>query len=184
MIRRNAIKKGIKAPVANLTDPGFREVMFGPLSRSKKLTRTDEDIRVAVNLWCTNRDAAEKQIEIITEYRDHFTQGVIHCFTGDKKTLYRYLDLDLYIGITGWVCDPKRGQELRKSVADIPLIRLMIETDAPYLVPKNMPNPPKNRRNEPAFLGFVIEGIKSQRSETLEAIAQATTANAKQFFNI
>jgi TatD DNase family protein len=135
-------------------------------------------------LFMHERDAAEKQIEIITEYRDHFTQGVIHCFTGDKKTLYRYLDLDLYIGITGWVCDPKRGQELRKSVADIPLNRLMIETDAPYLVPKNMPNPPKNRRNEPAFLGFVIEGIKSQRSETLEAIAQATTANAKHFFNI
>jgi TatD DNase family protein len=135
-------------------------------------------------LFMHERDAAEKQIEIITDYRDHFAQGVIHCFTGDKKTLYRYLDLDLYIGITGWICDPKRGEELRKIVADIPLNRLMIETDAPYLIPKNMPNPPKNRRNEPAFLGYVLKGIQSQRSETLEAIAQATTANAKQFFNI
>ena len=68
MIRRDAIKKGIKAPVANLTDPGFREVMFGPLSRSKKLTRTDDDIRVAVNLWCTNRDAAEKQYGHISDW--------------------------------------------------------------------------------------------------------------------
>ena len=135
-------------------------------------------------LFMHERDAAEKQIEIITDYRDHFTRGVIHCFTGDKKTLYRYLDLDLYIGITGWVCDPKRGEELRESVADIPLNRLMIETDAPYLIPKNMPQPPKNRRNEPAFLSYVLEGIQSQRSEALEAIAQATTANAKQFFNI
>jgi len=135
-------------------------------------------------LFMHERDAAEKQIEIITDYRDHFAQGVIHCFTGDKKTLYRYLDLDLYIGITGWICDPKRGEELRKIVADIPLNRLMIETDAPYLMPKNMPNPPKNRRNEPAFLGYVLKGIQSQRSETLGTIAQATTANAKQFFNI
>ena len=68
MIRRDAIKKGIKAPVANLTDPGFREVMFGPLSRSKKLTRTDEDIRVAVDLWCTNRDTAEKQYGHIKDW--------------------------------------------------------------------------------------------------------------------
>jgi TatD DNase family protein len=135
-------------------------------------------------LFMHERDAAEKQIEIITDYRDHFTRGVIHCFTGDKQTLYRYLDLDLYIGITGWVCDPKRGEQLRKIVADIPLNRLMIETDAPYLIPKNMPQPPKNRRNEPAFLGYVLEEIQNQRSETVETIAQATTANAKQFFNI
>ena len=135
-------------------------------------------------LFLHERDAAEKQIEILTDYRNHFTQAVIHCFTGDKKTLYRYLDLDLYIGITGWVCDPKRGVELRKSVADIPLNRLMIETDSPYLIPKNMPQPPKNRRNEPAFLSYVLEGIQSQRSETVETIAQATTANAKRFFNI
>ena len=61
MIRRDAIKKGIKAPVANLTDPGFRRVMFGPLSRSKKLWRTNADIRVAVDMWCTNRAAAEER---------------------------------------------------------------------------------------------------------------------------
>jgi TatD DNase family protein len=135
-------------------------------------------------LFMHERDAAEKQLDIITNHRDYFTQGVIHCFTGDKKNLYRYLDLDLYIGITGWICDPKRGEELRNIVSDIPLNRLMIETDAPYLIPKNMPQPPKNRRNEPAFLGYVLEVIQSQRSETIDAIAQATTANAKQFFNI
>lgn len=136
------------------------------------------------SLFMHERDAAEKQIEIITDYRDHLTRAVIHCFTGDKKTLYRYLDLDLYIGITGWVCDPKRGDALRKIVADIPLDRLMIETDAPYLLPKNMPQLPKNRRNEPAFLNYVLEVIQAQRSETMETIAKVTTANAKQFFNI
>lgn len=135
-------------------------------------------------LFMHERDAAAKQIEIITHYRDNFTRGVIHCFTGDKKTLYRYLDLDLYIGITGWICDPKRGEELRKIVADIPLNRLMIETDAPYLIPKNIPKQPKNRRNEPSFLSYVLDALKSQRTETIETLAKAIRDNSKFFFNI
>jgi hypothetical protein len=82
MIRRDAIKKGVKAPVANLTDPGFREVMFGPLSRSKKLTRTDDDIRVAVDLWCTNRDAAEKQYGHISDWDVSSVTNMDELFAG------------------------------------------------------------------------------------------------------
>ena len=82
MIRRDAIKKGIKAPVANLTDPGFREIMFGPLSRSKKMTRTDDDIRVAVNLWCTNRDAAEKQYGHISDWDVSSVTNMSELFAG------------------------------------------------------------------------------------------------------
>lgn len=157
-------------------------------STANQIAAFEAQLELAVEkklpLFMHERDAAQRQIEIITEYRDHFTKGVIHCFTGNKQTLYRYLDLDLSIGITGWICDPKRGEELRNIVADIPLNRLMVETDAPYLLPKNMPKPPKNRRNEPAFLSYVLEEIQNHRSETVEAIAKATTANAKQFFNI
>ena len=82
MIRRDAIKKGVKAPVANLTDPGFREVMFGPLSRSKKLTRTDDDIRVAVDLWCMNRDAAEKQYGHISDWDVSSVTNMDELFAG------------------------------------------------------------------------------------------------------
>ena len=133
-------------------------------------------------LFLHERDAAPRQIQILQSYRDNICNGVIHCFTGDKKTLFRYLDMDLHIGITGWVCDERRGQELQKIIKNIPLNRLMIETDAPYLTPRNMPNKPKNGRNEPSFLAHVLSGISAARGEHVDAIATASTATAIKFF--
>ena len=135
-------------------------------------------------LFMHERDAAKQQLEILREYRDHFTQGVIHCFTGDRDSLFSYLDLDLHIGITGWICDEKRGKELKNLVSNIPLNRLMIETDAPYLLPKTMADKPKNRRNEPAYLSWVLKEIANNRQESAEQIARATRATTKQFFTI
>jgi len=140
--------------------------------------------RLNMPLFMHERDAASKQLDILKSYRDHFSHGVIHCFTGDQKTLFSYLDLDLHIGITGWICDPQRGLELQGLVANIPLDRLMIETDAPYLLPKNMQPMPKNRRNEPAFLYWVLAGIAAARNEPLETIATETSATARRFFSI
>ena len=135
-------------------------------------------------LFMHERDAAKQQLEILREYRDHFTRGVIHCFTGDRDSLFSYLDLDLHIGITGWICDEKRGKELKELVSNIPLKRLMIETDAPYLLPKTMTEKPKNRRNEPAYLPWVLKEITHNRPETAEQIAKETLATTKQFFAI
>lgn len=133
-------------------------------------------------LFMHERDAARRQLEIIKHYRDQITDAVIHCFTGDKKVLFGYLDLDLHIGITGWVCDERRGVDLKNIVHNIPLNRLMIETDAPYLLPRNMPSKPSNRRNEPAFLPYVLQVIAEARTETTDEIAAATSATAMQFF--
>lgn len=130
------------------------------------------------------RDASTRQRDILYQYRDHLVDAVIHCFTGDKKGLFDYLDLNLHIGITGWVCDERRGLPLQKLIRNIPLDRLMIETDAPYLVPRNMPDPPKNKRNQPAFLPWVLKGITVVREETEEQIALATTRNANRFFRL
>ena len=130
------------------------------------------------------RDAADRQLQIISSYRDHLADAVIHCFTGSKQALFGYLDLNMYIGITGWICDEKRGQALQQLVRNIPLERLMVETDAPYLLPKNMPEPPKGKRNEPAFLNWVIDGIAKYRDESSEQIAMATTKNALGFFRL
>jgi TatD DNase family protein len=130
------------------------------------------------------RDAAKRQLEILNSYRDAFSEGVIHCFTGDKKTLFSYLEMDLHIGITGWVCDERRGLELKGLVKNIPLQRLLIETDSPYLLPRNMHPVPKDRRNEPAFLPFVLSGIADARKETPEEIRSATSANAARFFKL
>ena len=117
---------------------------------------------------------------------------VIHCFTGTRDELTNYLDAGFYIGITGWVADPKRGVTLRELVADIPLSRLLIETDAPFLKPHNIVTPDlysiqKNkykRRNEPAYLPFVLDAITSVRKESKEEIAVATSHNAHQIFGL
>ena len=130
------------------------------------------------------RDAADRQLQILKSYRDHLVDAVTHCFTGSKQALFGYLDLNMYIGITGWVCDEKRGQELQQLVSNIPLERLMVETDAPYLLPKNMPEPPKGKRNEPAFLPWVINKIAEHRNESAEELAQQTADNTIRFFRL
>jgi len=135
-------------------------------------------------LFLHERDAAKRQLEILKSYRDEFNEAVVHCFTGDRKTLFSYLDMDLHIGITGWICDERRGQELQSLAKNIPLQRLMIETDAPYLLPRSIQPVPADRRNEPAFLSYVLAGIAAVRGETEQQIASATCANAQRFFNL
>ena len=141
-------------------------------------------IELQLPVFMHERDAHQRQFEILKQYRDHVTNGVIHCFTGDKTALFNYLDLDLHIGITGWVCDERRGEELQKLVKNIPLSRLMIETDAPYLLPRTIKPKPKSSRNEPAYLPWVLQGISDQREETLTEIAEKTAATTKYFFNL
>lgn len=141
-------------------------------------------IEMQMPLFLHERDAAQRQLEIIKAYRDNLGDAVIHCFTGEKKTLFAYLDMDLHIGVTGWVCDERRGLELKKIVSNIPLHRLMIETDAPYLLPRNIQPLPKDRRNEPAFLSYVVAGIAEARPESAMQIAAATKATAERFFGL
>lgn len=135
-------------------------------------------------LFLHERDAAVRQLEMLKSYRDEFANAVIHCFTGDKKTLFGYLDMDLHIGITGWICDERRGLELQSLAKNIPLQRLMIETDAPYLLPRTIQPKPKDRRNEPAFLPYVLAGVAAVREESQQQIASATSANAQRFFKL
>ena len=120
---------------------------------------------------------------IVREFRPHLAGGVAHCFTGDLAQARTYLDLDLYIGITGWICDERRGLHLREVVRHIPADRLLIETDAPYLLPRDLRPQPKSRRNEPAYLPHVLEAIAAARGESPAALAEATTRNALTLFN-
>ena len=160
----------------NLATPKAQQVSFeGHIELAKN---------TGLPLFLHERDAAKRQIEILRDYRDHFSKAVIHCFTGDRATLHNYLDMDLYIGITGWICDSRRGSDFQALVADIPLNRLMIETDAPYLLPQNMIFKPKNKRNEPSFLPWVAKQIATQRHESVCEIINITSKNAKVFFGI
>jgi len=100
------------------------------------------------------------------------------------QALHDYLELDCYIGITGWICDERRGAHLLDCVSSIPLNRLMIETDAPYLMPRNLRPKPKTRRNEPCNLPVVLEAIASARTESAAQLALASTENAIRFFSL
>ena len=128
------------------------------------------------------RDAHNDFAAILRDFTGRLHGGVAHCFTGGEAELEAYLALGLYIGITGWACDERRGLELRGSVVRIPLERLLIETDAPYLLPRDMKPSPRSRRNEPCYLPHIAATVAKLRGETLEAIGAATTRNAVALF--
>jgi TatD DNase family protein len=128
------------------------------------------------------RDAHDAFVAILREYLPRLAAGVAHCFTGEERELRDYLDLGLSIGITGWICDERRGQHLRELVRLIPLERLMIETDAPYLLPRDLQPKPPSRRNEPKYLPHILETVAACRREDPAVVADATTRNALAFF--
>jgi TatD DNase family protein len=129
------------------------------------------------------RDAHGDFMAILRDYARVLQGGVAHCFTGGPAQLEDYLALGLHIGVTGWVCDERRGQELREAVPRIPAERLMIETDAPYLLPRDMGGG-KSRRNEPCNLPHIAAAIARLRGQTLDSLAHSTTANAMRLFGL
>ncbi|MFC3282473.1 TatD family hydrolase [Litchfieldella rifensis] len=135
-------------------------------------------------LFIHERDAGPRMLEMLRTWRDDIRQAVVHCFTGSRDTLYGYLDLDLHIGLTGWLCDERRGHYLRELVRDIPLTRLMVETDCPYLLPRNLPAKLKGRRHEPALLPWIVREIAHWRDTEEQKLAAATTATARAFFRL
>jgi TatD DNase family protein len=135
-------------------------------------------------LFLHERDASARLLDILTATRDSWSGGVVHCFTGSREALYAYLDLGLLIGVTGWVCDERRGKELQELVKEIPADRLLLETDGPYLLPRDLPSPPRDRRNEPAFLPHIAAVVARLRGESLQQVADATTANARRLFRL
>jgi TatD DNase family protein len=130
------------------------------------------------------RDAHGDFAAILKDFRGGLTGGVAHCFTGGRAELEDYLALDLHIGVTGWVSDERRGQLLREAVPHIPADRLMVETDAPYLLPRDLNPHPKSRRNEPCFLPHIARAVAHLRGESLDAVAASTTRNATRLFGL
>jgi len=130
------------------------------------------------------REAHADFVAILKDFRGALTGGVAHCFTGGRTELEDYLTLDLHIGVTGWVSDERRGQSLREAVPHIPGGRLMLETDAPYLLPRDLLPRPKSRRNEPKFLPHIAAAVAQLRGESVEAVAASTTQNAIRFFGL
>src|SRR5690606_18676647 len=128
------------------------------------------------------RDAFDQQINLLKKYRSRLVGGVAHCFTGNRAQMEQYLQLDLYIGITGWLCDDKRGSDLQTAIKHLPLERLLLETDAPYLAPKTLK--PKVSTNEPCFLPEVARYFAEITQQPLASVIELSYANAQTLFNL
>ena len=133
-------------------------------------------------LFLHSRDAHPRFAQILKTLG--IKNAVAHCFTGGREELKAYLDLGLYIGITGWICDERRGRHLLELVREIPRDRLLLETDAPYLTPRDLKPQPKARRNEPAYLPHILRTVARALGRPAEEVAAETTRNADTLFGL
>lgn len=131
-------------------------------------------------VYLHQRDAFDCQLAILQE--QHISHGVAHCFTGDTAQLRAWLDLGLYIGITGWVCDERRGQDLQQAVAYIPSDRILLETDAPYLLPRTLKPRPAGGRNEPSLLTAIATQVAMLKGCSLPELALQCWQNSQKLF--
>ena len=157
---------------------------FSP--REAQIEAFKAQLNIAVDsrhpVFLHQRDAHDDFVEILEPVLPSISRAVAHCFTGEGESLREYLAMGLYIGITGWICDERRGAHLKEIVSAIPDDRLMIETDSPYLLPRTIRPKPKSRRNEPANLPEVLRVVAEARGQTEEHVASITTSNARRFF--
>ncbi|QLO44773.1 3'-5' ssDNA/RNA exonuclease TatD [Citrobacter freundii] len=144
--------------------------------------RIAAELQMPVFMHC--RDAHDRFLTLLEPWLDSLPGAVLHCFTGSRQEMQDCVDRGLYIGITGWVCDERRGMELRELLPFIPVERLLIETDAPYLLPRDLTPKPASRRNEPAHLSHILERIAHWRGDDPQRLAAAIDANVRTLFEV
>ncbi|HET9032683.1 MAG TPA: TatD family hydrolase [Dokdonella sp.] len=148
----------------------------------------ERQLQIAVDcakpLFLHQRDAHADFMAVMRNYQGRLGKAVVHCFTGTREEMVDYLDAGWHIGITGWLCDERRGTHLRELVRDIPAHRLMIETDSPYLLPRTVTPKPSHRRNEPMYLRHIVEELARDRGEEVEVTAANALATSRAFFGI
>jgi len=141
-------------------------------------------VELSLPLFLHERDAFTDFSIILREYIASIPAAVVHCFTGTGDELEYYLSLGCYIGITGWICDERRGKHLRELVKIIPPSRLLLETDGPYLLPRDLPFKVKNKRNESRYLPHIAEAVALCLDKAPQKLAKETFENSKEFFGI
>lgn len=160
----------------NFSTPHEQEVAF-----SAQLALAAE-LSMPVFLHC--RDAHDRFLTLLKPWLEKIPGAVLHCFTGSRSEVQECLDLGLFIGITGWVCDERRGLELRELLPAIPAERLLLETDAPYLLPRDLKPKPASRRNEPAYLPHILASVAAWRGEEAQWLEAQTDANVRALFGV
>lgn len=159
---------------------------FSPRDAQRDVFRRQIELAVETGkpLFVHDRDSAGETRQILSDYKHELVDCVIHCFTGNSADLDAYLEDGYHIGVTGWICDERRGRELAELAPRIPPDRLLIETDAPYLLPRTITPKPRTRRNEPAYLPWVARRLAECRGEDPASVAQGTHDNARRFFRL
>lgn len=159
---------------------------FSPPEQQIKVFQQQLELasELALPVFLHERDAFAEQYALLKKYRSQLTGGVVHCFTGDVAQMQAYLELDLYIGITGWVCDQQRGHALREAVTSLPLERLLLETDAPYLRPKTLGEHKIKgvSQNEPCYLPHIAHQLSELMQIELSEIQRHSAYNSHQLF--
>lgn len=131
-------------------------------------------------LFLHERSAAEEFIKRFRRHPEICKKSVVHCFTGDKRTLDQYLNMGFSIGITGWICDERRSKELREAVKMIPTDRILIETDAPYLTPRNVPG--LGRTNVPQNIVYVARELAKYMNLEEKELVRHARENTERIF--
>ncbi|NND54263.1 MAG: hydrolase TatD [Gammaproteobacteria bacterium] len=159
---------------------------FSPVDAQKNAFAAQLDIAADAGMpvFLHQRDAHDDFVQILRSKLDGLHGGVAHCFTGNAAQMQEYVDMGLYIGITGWVCDERRGADLQAAVPHLPLERLLLETDAPYLVPRDLPEKLPARRNEPRVLPHVLSAVAKLMGRDEADVAAAATRNTEALFRL
>jgi len=163
----------------------FNRNFSSPLNQ-KKVFKAQIELakKLQLPLFLHQRDAFTDWFDLLTPYINQVPFLVTHCFTGTLQELRLCLEADMYVGITGWICDERRGQSLRDIINEIPLNRLMIETDAPFLTPRTIRPKPKSSRNEPSYLPYIVKEIADLTDYSEQEIIQQTSKNAQRVFGL
>ena len=162
----------------------FRDFSPRPVQQQAFHRQLELAAKVRKPVFLHQRDAHADFVAILREHRASLAGGVAHCFTGAREELTDYLQLDLAIVITGWICDERRGAHLLPLMSGIPADRLMLETDGPYLLPRDLPMKPQSRRNEPAFLPHVAATVARARGTSVAELAATSSAAVRRLFGL
>lgn len=133
-------------------------------------------------LFLHERDASQEFVKRFKNHKDICARSVVHCFTGDIHTLDKYLSMGFSIGITGWICDDRRAKDLREAVRIIPLERILIETDAPYLTPKNIKG--LDRINVPQNIKYVVCELAKHMNVAEDELIINAKRNTERIFGL
>jgi TatD DNase family protein len=158
-------------------------------TRNEQIRAFEAQLELAIEtqkpVFLHQRDAHDDFVSILKSCRDDLSRAVAHCFTGNIDEVNDYVILDLYIGVTGWICDERRGVSLQQAVRHVPLDRIMLETDAPYLLPRDLEQKPVTKnRNEPCFLPHIASAVARHMDIAEVDLVAAAYENSCHFFDL